>query len=106
VCADCGGELIRLGQDCPVCRARSPNVVYRHRFDADPDPHPNFHVDADLDPHRNFHVDADPDPHPNFHVDVDADPDPILSLPIFGKSRRKNLLLFTAVAFLSFLSAS
>ncbi len=77
MCADCGGELIRLGQDCPVCRARSPNVVYRHRFDADPDPYPNFHVDAD--------------------------PDPILSLTIFRKSRRKKFTLIHSSASFIFL---
>lgn len=27
VCADCGGELIRLGQTCPVCRARIASVL-------------------------------------------------------------------------------
>jgi hypothetical protein len=44
--------------------------VDRHRFDADPDPEPNFHVDADPDLHQNF---ADPhaDPTSSFkHVEI------------------------------------
>jgi hypothetical protein len=35
--------------------------VDRHRFDADPDPDPNFHVDADPDPNLDWHQNnADP----------------------------------------------
>jgi hypothetical protein len=45
--------------------------------------------------------DADPDPHPNFHVD--AFPDPILSLPIFGKSNRKFFIFIHSSASVIFL---
>ncbi len=38
------------------------SVVDRHRFDADPDPDPNFHVDASQGP------DSDPDWHQNYAV--------------------------------------
>jgi hypothetical protein len=42
----------------------SPNigVVDRHRFNADPDLDPNFHVDADPDPNPAWH-ENDADPH-------------------------------------------
>jgi hypothetical protein len=38
-------------------------VVDQHRFDADPDPGPNFHVDADSGPDPDWHQN-DADPHP------------------------------------------
>ncbi len=37
--------------------------MYRHRFDAVPDPDPNFYVDADTDPDRPPN-DADPQANP------------------------------------------
>jgi hypothetical protein len=41
------------------------SVVDRHRFDADPDPYPNFQFDADPDPDSNWHQnDADPNADP------------------------------------------
>jgi hypothetical protein len=51
--------------------------VDRHRFDANPDPNPNFHYEAD----------SPPDPDPNWHqngADPHADPTP--SLAHVGKS--------------------
>jgi hypothetical protein len=45
--------------------------VFRHPFDADPDPDTNFHVDAK----------SDPDPDPNWYqTDADHKADPSLSL--------------------------
>ncbi len=63
-------------QDDPKVNFCESSGVDWHRYDANPDPDPNFHYDADpyLDTDPNFYVDADPDPDPNFHVDADPDP--------------------------------
>jgi hypothetical protein len=50
-------------------RIHRGSVVDRHRFDANPDPDPNFHVDADPDPEPDQHDADHADPTPSFtHV--------------------------------------